>query len=99
MAGADSGAPRIGGRSAAGSARWGSAGNVARRIAARNTALAFGRTAVWRSGCGGGSGARDLVGTAAGVVQHDSRRDGGAKEVVSLDRDTSELCRGALSGS
>src|SRR5579872_2307099 len=99
MVGAHSGTARVGGCSAAGFARWCFAGNVARRVAARDTAFAFGWAAIWGSGCGGGFGERNLVGAAAGLVQQDSRRDGGAEEVVSLDRDTPELRRGELSGS
>ena|SRR5271169_3096887 len=99
MAGADSGTQRTCGGALAGFARGGFAGNVAGRTFARDTAFAFGWTAVWGSGRGGGSGARNLVGAAAGVVQQDARGDGGAEELVSLDRDASELCRGELSGS
>jgi hypothetical protein len=98
MAGADFGAARFGGGAPAGSPSWGFAGNVARGIAAGDTAFAFGWAAVWGSGCGGGFGVRNLVGAAAGVVQQDSRRDGGAEDMVSLDRDAPELCRGELSG-
>src|SRR5580692_1505390 len=98
MVGAYSGAARVGGSSAAGSARWRFAGYVAGRAFARDTAFAFGRTAVWGSGCGGGFGARNLVGAAAGVVQQSTGRDGGASELVSLDRDAQELCRGEFSG-
>ena len=99
MVGADFGTQRTCGRAFAGFPRRGFAWNVARGIAARDTAFAFGRAAVWGSGCGGGFGARDLVGAAAGVVQQNSGRDGGAEGLVSVDRDASESCRGELSGS
>ena len=99
MAGAHFGAARVGGRALAGFASRGAAGNVARRVAARDTAFAFGWAAVWRSGCGGGFGTRNLVGTAAGVVQQNSGRDGGAEELVSFDRDAPKLRRGELRGS
>jgi len=98
MAGADFGTQRACGRAVAGSSSWSFAWNDARRVAARDTAFAFGWTAVWGSGCGGGFGARNMVGAAAGVVQQSSGRDGGAEDMVSLDRDASELCRGELSG-
>src|SRR5579863_6947027 len=99
MADADSRAARAGGGTAAGSASRGAAWNVARRIAARDSVAAFGWTTVWRSGCGGSIGARNMVGAAAGVVQQDSGRDGGAEKLVSLDRDASELCGRQLSGA
>src|SRR5580692_8793628 len=98
MVGTDFGKARVGSGSVAGSASRSAAWNVARRVAARDTALAFGRKAVRWSGCGSGFGERNLVGAAAGVVQQDSRRDGGAEELVSLDCDASELRRGELPG-
>ena len=98
MVGADSGTKRTCGGALAGSARRRAAWNVARGVAAGDTAFAFGRAAVWGSGCGSCLGARDLVGAAAGVVQQDSGRDGDVEELVSLDRDASKLCRGELSG-
>jgi len=98
MVGADFGTQRTCGGAPAGFARRRFAWNVARGVAARDTAFAFGWAAVWGSGCGGGFGTRNLVGPASGVVKQNSRRDGSAERLVSLDRDASELCRGELSG-
>src|SRR5580658_295701 len=98
MGGADFGTQRTCGGAFAGSAGWRFAWHVARGIAARDSAFALRWAAVWRSGCGGGVGERDLVGAASVVVQQNSGRDGGVERLVSLDRDASELCRGELSG-
>src|SRR5580693_7773227 len=99
MVGADFGTQRTGRGAFAGSARWRFAWNVARGVAARDSAFAFRWAAVWGSRCGGGFGARNLVGAASGMVQQNSGRDGSAARLVSLDRHASELCRGELSRS
>ena len=84
LAGADSGAARDGAGAFTGSASRGAAGIAARRVDARNAISSERRKPIWRSGCGGGAGARNLVVAAAGVDFEDSRNDGNFAQRISL---------------
>jgi len=98
VAGAVFGAARNGAGAAAGSAGGGAAGNVARRFDDGDASAAERRKPVRRSRRGGGAGAGDLVGKAAGVDFEDSGDDGTSSQRVPVGGGAAELRGRGMSG-
>src|SRR5882762_10949166 len=90
------GAARDGVGAAAGSARRCAAGHAAGGIDAGNAVSSKQREQIRRGGCGGGAGARNLVGAAAVMDFEDSRDDGDFAQGISVDCGATELRGGIL---
>ncbi len=98
VAGSIFGAARNGACASAGSTRGGAAGNVARRFDDGDASAAERRKPVRRGGRGGGAGAGDLVGKAAGVDFENSGDDGTSSQRIPMGGGAAELRGGGMSG-
>src|SRR6266436_6237450 len=98
MAGADSGEAGTGTGAVAGSARRGAAGAEEGRIDAGDAVSFERREPIRRGGCGGGPGARDLVGPAAVMDFEDSGNDGNFAQRIPVGCRKPQVRRGELPG-